>query len=86
MSEPTTNIIPNPNSAEFAAAVTPSDSAFLKATRGLWVGGAGNVNVDMAGDGETVLFAGVPAGTLLPIRVVRVRSTGTTATTITAMY
>lgn len=86
MSAPTRGIIPNPNAAEYAEAVTPSDSAALIATRGLWIGAAGNVTVDMVGDGLPVLFSGINAGTLLPIRVVRVRATGTTATLITALY
>lgn len=70
-----------------AVAVTPSDAADLTVvpTRSLWVGGAGNVNVDMA-DGTTVLFSGVTAGTILPLQVKRVRSTSTTATLIVALY
>ena len=68
-----------------AAAVTPSDSVDLtNAAAALWVGGAGNVNVDTV-DGATVLFSGVAAGTLLPVRVKRVRSTSTTATLIVAL-
>lgn len=86
MSAPTTNIIPSTNPAEFGAAVTPSDSTVIKATRGLWVGGAGNVNAVLVGDGAAVLFSGVPAGTLLPIRAIQVLSTNTTATLITALY
>lgn len=70
-----------------AAAVTPNDSTDLATspTRSLWVGGAGNINVDMA-DGTTVLFSGLTAGTLLPVQVKRVRSTSTTATLIVALY
>ena len=69
-----------------AAAVTPSDSTDLTfVTRGLWVGGAGTVVVDMAESGTSVPFVGVPAGTLLPYRVKRVRAAGTTATSIVAL-
>ena len=69
-----------------AAAVTPNDSADLtNVSRSLYVGGAGNVKVDMA-DVGTVTFTGVPAGTILPIRVKRVYATGTTATTILVLY
>lgn len=86
MAAPSTGIIPSPNSAEFAAAVTPSDSAALtQITRGLWVGGGGNVNVEMS-NGDTVLFSGVAAGSLLPLRVRRVLATSTTATFIVALY
>ena len=69
-----------------AAAVTPNDSADLAATsRALYVGGAGNVRVTTAG-GDTVTFTGVPAGAILPVRVRRVFSTSTTATTILALW
>ena len=71
---------------EHAAAVTPHDSNDLtETTRALWVGGAGNISVIMEG-GETVTFVGVAAGTLLPVRVTRVRSTSTTATDILALW
>jgi hypothetical protein len=70
-----------------AASVTPDDDTNLtdSPTRGLYVGGAGNVEVIMQ-RGDTVVFSGVPAGTILPVRVTRVKSTNTTATTILALY
>lgn len=69
-----------------AAAVTPSDSTDLTfVTRGLYVGAGGDVSVDMAETGTSIVFVGVPTGTLLPVRVKRVRSTGTTATSIVAL-
>lgn len=73
--------------APFAAVVTPSDTVDLAfVSRALYVGGAGNITVIMAGDGSTVLFSAVPAGLVLPIRVNRVKATGTTATLIVAMW
>ena len=51
----------------------------------LYVGGTGNVSVVTLG-GDIITFAGVPAGTTLPIQVVRLRSTGTTATLINALW
>ena len=73
-----------------AVVVTPSDSAdLLFVTRGLFVGGAGNISVimgDQAVDATTVTFTGVLAGTILPIAVRRVRSTNTTATNIVALW
>lgn len=70
-----------------AASVSPNNSADLpKApTRGVYVGGAGDVSVVMAG-GTQVTFVGAQAGSILPIRVDRVRSTDTTATDILALY
>jgi len=70
--------------AHTASAVTPSDSTTLVATRALYVGGSGDVKVDMAEAG-TVTFYGVVAGSLLPIQVVKVYSTGTSATNIVAL-
>mgnify|MGYP000700423410 CR=1 FL=1 len=69
-----------------AASVTPNDSTVLDCTRGLWVGGAGNIAVVMRGGSAAVTFSGVPAGTLLPFRVTKVMSTNTTATLIVALY
>lgn len=79
--------------ARYAAAVTPNDSIDLSdPTRGLYVGGAGDVTVIMAGDNAAGVtnnpqtFSSVPAGTTLPICVTRVKSTGTTATLIQALW
>lgn len=70
-----------------AAAVTPADADLpTLPTKGLYVGGAGNVAVVMAGGGAAVTFSGVSAGTVLAIRVDRVNATNTTATAIVALY
>jgi hypothetical protein len=72
--------------ASNAAAVTPNDSTDLAVTsRALFVGGAGNIAVTMAG-GQSITFTGVTAGAVLPIRVSRILSTGTTATSIVAVW
>ncbi len=73
--------------AYFAAAVAPNDGSDLSiVTRGLYVGVSGNVSVLMAGDGGAVTFTAVPAGAVLPIAVSRVKATGTTATSIVAIW
>ncbi len=73
--------------AENAVAVTPHNSTDLvTATRALWIGGAGNISVEMVGGQSAVVFVGIQAGTILPIRVTRVNSTSTTATSIVAIY
>ena len=51
----------------------------------LYVGGLGDVNVITAG-GDDVTFTAVPAGTFLPVQVVRVFATGTAATNILALW
>ena len=70
--------------ASGAAAVTPSDSTVLDC-RALYVGGAGNVVLQMPGRSETVTFLAVPAGTFMPVSARRVM-TATTATSIVALY
>jgi hypothetical protein len=66
-------------------AVTPSDSTVLTTTRAIFVGGAGNLAVVMA-SGNSLTLTGVTAGSLLPMRVTKVKSTGTTATNIAALW
>jgi hypothetical protein len=51
----------------------------------LYVGGTGNVSIVTIG-GDIITFNGVPAGTTLPIQVVKLRSTGTTATLVNALW
>jgi hypothetical protein len=63
------------------ALVVPSDTVDLPYHAMLWVGGAGAVVFDTA-YGTTLTIPAVPAGTLLPWIVRRVRATGTTATNI----
>ncbi len=73
--------------ADEAEAVTPSDTVNLTATsRALYVGVGGDVTAVMKTTGGAQLFKNVPSGTILPIRVTRVNNTGTTATTIVALY
>ncbi len=65
-------------------AVTPSDTAKISKTAGLWIGGAGSVAV-LGVNSASVTFTNVAAGTLLPIAVTQVLATGTTATNIVAL-
>jgi len=75
-----------------AAAVTPSDTVNIPAVTGgtnngcvLYVGGAGNLKVLTIG-GDEVTFTAVPVGTFVPVQVLRVFATGTTATGIVALW
>lgn len=74
--------------AAHVALVTPDDSNNLpNAARGLLIGGSGALKVTTVG-GETITLPAtvIPAGSILPLRVARVWSTGTTATDIHALY
>lgn len=71
--------------AQEAYAVTPNNSTNLTQwPAALYVGGTGDVRVDMA-NGGTVTFVNVPDGTFLPILVKKVYVTGTDATDIIAL-
>lgn len=61
-----------------ALAVTPSDSTAVNFV-GLYVGGTGDVAVKGEG-GTAVTFKACPHGTIIPMRIVAVMSTNTTAT------
>ena len=71
----------------FATDVTPANTDLPAFTRALYVGGAGDLEVTMAGQREagTVTFIGVVAGSLLPLRVSQV-NVGTTASSIVAVW
>lgn len=67
--------------------VTPSDTVdFTKRDgaypRALFVGSAGNLNL-VRPDGTAVLFTGVTAGMILPVKTRRVNNTSTTTTAAT---
>lgn len=71
---------------ENAFAVTPSDvDNFPISARAVYVGGTGDASVITVG-GDTVTFVGLPTGSILPVRVIRVNATGTTASDLVAIY
>lgn len=65
------------------AAVTPNDSTDLTNNSILYVGGSGNV-VATTADGQDITLVGVSG--FVPVLFSRVKSTGTTATSIVALY
>jgi hypothetical protein len=65
--------------------VSAADQSLGRTCRGLWVGGAGDVAVTME-EGQSVTFAGIPAGSLLPVQVTAVLNSGTTATDMLALF
>lgn len=68
-----------------AAAVTPSDSINLTYPSVIYVGSTGNVKVTTA-QGDVVTFSSLPTGFVIPVQVIRVWSTGTTASSLIAIY
>lgn len=68
-----------------AEAVTPSDTANFSAPSAVYVGGTGNVRV-LTQEGTDVTFSGVPAGAVIPVRVIRVFATNTTATLLVRVF
>ena len=72
--------------ASRAVAITPDDSTDLaNRARGIYVGVSGDVSVILAEDTIAVVFVGLAAGVIHPIAAVRIRATGTTATSIVAL-
>ena len=68
------------------ATVVASDSEELtNVTRAIYIGGEGDLKVKTLGN-ETITFESLSAGQLLPIRVKQIFSTGTTATSIIALW
>jgi len=51
----------------------------------LYIGLAGNVTVETVG-GDVVTFTGMPTGSFVPVHVLRVKASGTTAQSILALW
>jgi hypothetical protein len=51
----------------------------------LYIGGAGNIKVTTIG-GDIITFTAVPVGSVLPVQVIKLHSTGTTATLVNALW
>lgn len=65
--------------------ITPDDGADLPfVTRAINAGAPGNVRVTLAGGDTVTLF--IAAGTILPVRAVRVWATGTDAPSLVGLY
>ena len=81
---PTNRTVPARN----LRAVTPADDTDFSdgPCRSLWVGTGGDVALLARADTSSVTIANVPDGTLLPIEVKQVQSTGTPASDIVALY
>ncbi len=70
--------------AQGAKAITPHDTNSQKVSKGIYVGGGGNIKLKSY-DGNTVTFIAVVAGTILPVAATIVFDTDTTATYLIAL-
>ena len=75
-----------------AAAVTPSNTVNVPSITGgtnngcvLYVGSGGNLKVTTIG-GDDVVFSNIQDGVFIPVQVLRVWATGTTASGIVALW
>ena len=71
--------------------ITPNDSTDLPlgVCRAIYVGVGGDISIDdLSGEaaGESVVFVGALAGSVIPVQTARVNATGTTATDLVALY
>jgi hypothetical protein len=83
----TVAVVDRTEPARKGAAVTPSDTVDLtNLTRGVYVGAGGDLAVIFANDTASTTLVAVPTGVVLPIAVRRILSTGTTATSVVALY
>lgn len=74
-------------SSSSGEAITPHDTNELThVTRGIYVGAAGDVVVVLFNDSTAVTFKNAAAGSVLPVRAKIVKSTGTTAMNLIALY
>lgn len=70
-----------------AVAVAPHDvNALADVPKALYVGTGGTIVARGAGGGVDSTFRNVPSGSVLPLRALYVRATGTTAADIVALY
>lgn len=84
-----------PNDLQKQASLKTSDAAIhaepvvldalVNPTRGIYVGGSGNVAVVMA-SGKTVTLTALAAGVIHPFSVTKVNTTNTTATNIILVW
>lgn len=70
--------------ASVAFSITPADSVMGTKARALYIGTGGNITV-VTNDGTSTTFHNVVSGTILPVSVKQVSSTGTTASNIVGL-
>ena len=67
-------------------AITPSDTVdFDTVCRAIYIGTGGDISF-IAASGNTVVLKNTVAGTVMPFRMKRINSTGTTAADLVGLY
>lgn len=69
-----------------AKAITTSDTDTYERCVAVYVGVTGNVRATPCNGASAVTFVGVPAGSMLPVRVSAVAATLTTASSLVAVF
>jgi hypothetical protein len=70
-----------------AFGIAPSDTLELPlVTRAIYVGGAGDLTLRLAGDTAAQIIKAVPVGAMLPLRVRQIYATGTVASQLVGLY
>ncbi|PHR94171.1 MAG: hypothetical protein COA69_00815 [Robiginitomaculum sp.] len=65
--------------------IVPNDATELAETvRAIYIGGTGTITLVLSGGAE-LTFTNVPAGIILPVRAISVKSTGTDATNLVGL-
>lgn len=76
----------HPAKGAFDAYAVRSDTVdFAIAARAFYTGSGGNIKVTTH-DKQDIALVSVPAGTIFPLRIIRLWSTGTAATDVVGLY
>jgi len=68
-----------------AVDISSTNHHFAQNKSSLFVGGAGDVRLDMGNGEESILFVGIQAGTIIPVFFNQVHQSGSTATSMLAL-
>lgn len=66
--------------------IASTDQNIAGPSRGIYVGGAGNLVCRLRNDAADSTFTGLLAGTLYPLEIAVIRKTGTTITNSVVLY
>lgn len=58
----------------------------IPSCRGIYVGVAGDISMNLAYLGTAVIFKNAAAGSTIPVQAVKINTTGTTATNMLVLY